>query len=73
MISENKDLGGAEKVSLAHAPPFSVGAVSVRPATREVQTTNGRVVLEPRVMQVFVALARANGEVVTRDDLIAAC
>jgi DNA-binding winged helix-turn-helix (wHTH) protein/tetratricopeptide (TPR) repeat protein len=73
MISENKDLGAGEKVSLAHAPPFSVGTITVRPATREVQTTNGRVVLEPRVMQVFVALARANGEVVTRDDLIAAC
>jgi DNA-binding winged helix-turn-helix (wHTH) protein/tetratricopeptide (TPR) repeat protein len=69
MISENKD----EKVRLAHAPPFSVGAVKVRPATREVLTESGRVVLEPRVMQVLVALARANGEVVTRDDLIAAC
>ncbi|MEJ0023702.1 MAG: winged helix-turn-helix domain-containing protein [Alphaproteobacteria bacterium] len=73
MMSENKDLANSEKVSLAHAAPFSLGPLSVRPATREVQSAGGRVVLEPRVMQVLVALARAKGEVVTRDDLIAAC
>ncbi|WP_297695100.1 hypothetical protein, partial [Phenylobacterium sp.] len=30
-------------------------------------------VLEPRVMQVLVALARERGEIVSRDDLIASC
>jgi TolB-like protein/DNA-binding winged helix-turn-helix (wHTH) protein/Tfp pilus assembly protein PilF len=60
-------------MELAHEAPLRLGEMRVRPATREVEFPGGRVVLEPRVMEVLVALARANGEVVSRDDLIAAC
>ena len=46
-------------VILAQSPPFTLGALNVRPATREVEAAEFRDVLEPRVMQVLVALARA--------------
>jgi DNA-binding winged helix-turn-helix (wHTH) protein/Tfp pilus assembly protein PilF len=62
-----------EPVDLARAPDFMLGAVRVKPSTREVVSGATRTVIEPRVMEVLVALARANGEVVTRDDLVAAC
>lgn len=60
-------------IVLARERPFRLGAVNVRPATREIVGPRGREVLEPRVMEVLVALARASGETVTRDDLIASC
>jgi DNA-binding winged helix-turn-helix (wHTH) protein/TolB-like protein/tetratricopeptide (TPR) repeat protein len=60
-------------IDLAREPPFSLGALQVRPATREVVCGERREVLEPRVMQVLVALASRRGEVVSRDELIVAC
>jgi len=63
----------ADPVLLAHAAPFRLGALHVRPATREVAAGDWREVLEPRVMQVLVALARASGEVVGRDELTQRC
>ena len=60
-------------VVLAHCPPFRLGASEVRPATRELIGPCGAEIVEPRVMQVLVALARANGEILSRDDLIEAC
>lgn len=63
----------AQPIDLAHLRRFRIGTVEVRPASREVVRENQREVLEPRVMQVLVALARARGEILSRDDLIAAC
>jgi TolB-like protein len=60
-------------VELALEPAFRLARVDVRPATREVLAAGLRQVLEPRVMQVLVALARRRGEVVSRDELIDAC
>jgi len=61
-------------VDLAREPAFRLASLDVRPATREVLGRAGsRRVLEPRVMQVLVALARRRGEVVSRDELIDAC
>jgi TolB-like protein len=60
-------------MQLAHQAAFSLGALEVRPPTREVVSPNGREVLQPRVMQVLVALVQAGGRVVSRDDLIATC
>lgn len=60
-------------VVLAHSPAFRLGPVEVRPATREVIGPGGREVIEPRIMQVLVALHDAGGEIVSRDDLIACC
>jgi TolB-like protein len=60
-------------VDLAREPAFRLARVDVRPANREVLAAGLRQVLEPRVMQVLVALARRRGEVVSRDELIDAC
>ncbi|HEX7886656.1 MAG TPA: winged helix-turn-helix domain-containing protein [Phenylobacterium sp.] len=60
-------------MQLAHQAAFSLGVLEVRPPTCEVVWPEGRELLQPRVMQVLVALARANGAVVSRDDLIASC
>jgi DNA-binding winged helix-turn-helix (wHTH) protein/tetratricopeptide (TPR) repeat protein len=62
-----------QPIDLAHLRSFRIGAVEVRPASREVVRENLREVLEPRVMQVLVALASARGEILSRDDLIAVC
>jgi len=60
-------------IVLAHERPFRLGAVEIRPATREVIGVRERTTLEPRVMQVLVALARAEGAILTRDDLTDSC
>lgn len=61
------------RVILAHEPPFRIGDLSVRPAMRQIQRGEQCDTIEPRVMQVLVALARAGGEIVTRDELIEWC
>src|SRR4051794_36939244 len=61
------------RIALAREKPFRIGAVEVRPAPRTLIGPAGRAILQPRVMQVLVALARANGEILTRDDLTESC
>jgi DNA-binding winged helix-turn-helix (wHTH) protein/tetratricopeptide (TPR) repeat protein len=65
--------GAAAPIVLAREKPFRVGAVEVRPAAREVIGAGVRERLQPRVMQVLVALVRARGEILTRDDLTESC
>jgi DNA-binding winged helix-turn-helix (wHTH) protein len=60
-------------VNLAREADFQLGAMLVRPSLREVCAGTRRQTLEPRVMQVLVALARMDGQVVSRDELIDAC
>jgi len=61
-------------VELAKERSFRLGEVIVRPASREIAAPDGsRQVLEPRVMQVLVALRRAQGAIVSRDELIRTC
>ena len=62
-----------EPVDLARAADFSLHGVPVRPSVREIGDGAARQTLEPRVMQVLVALARRFGEVMSRDALIATC
>ncbi|HEX4159860.1 MAG TPA: winged helix-turn-helix domain-containing protein [Rhizomicrobium sp.] len=59
--------------SLADEGGFQLGSISVQPSLCEVSVGGARERLEPRVMQVLVALARANGAVLSRDDLILKC
>lgn len=61
------------QVVLAHELPFTLGVLRVDPARRQVECAGRAETLEPRVMQVLVVLARANGRIVTRDELIAWC
>ena len=60
-------------VDLARESDFSLGPVCVRPSLRQVESAGGPETLEPRVMQVLVALTRRPAEVVSRDDLIQTC
>src|SRR5205085_503542 len=60
-------------IDLALEPVFHLAGIEVRPATLEVIAGDRREQLEPRIMQVLVALARRRGEVVSRDELIASC
>jgi adenylate cyclase len=61
-------------ITLAGEPPFNIGALEVNPRLRRIAGEDGREELvEPRVMQVLVALAKAGGDIVTRDELLAAC
>lgn len=61
-------------VVLAHELPFTLGALQVEPALRRISTDQGdEEIVQPRTMQVLVALARADGAIVTRDDLTVSC
>lgn len=60
-------------IRLADVGPFRLGELRVQPATRQLFRGNSSEVLEPRVMQVLVALAQANGAVISRDELIERC
>lgn len=61
-----------DRIVLAKEPPFRLGALEVAPALRQVSWNESRT-LEPRVMQVLVALAQAEGGIVGRDALIERC
>jgi DNA-binding winged helix-turn-helix (wHTH) protein/tetratricopeptide (TPR) repeat protein len=59
---------------LSRVPAFRVGPLRVDPPTRTIAgDAGGSVTLEPRVMQVLVALGLDAGLVLSRDDLIALC
>jgi DNA-binding winged helix-turn-helix (wHTH) protein len=60
-------------VDLARESDFSLGPLRVRPSLRQVESGAGAETLEPRIMQVLVALSRKRGEVVSRDELIQVC
>jgi DNA-binding winged helix-turn-helix (wHTH) protein/tetratricopeptide (TPR) repeat protein len=67
-------VGSIEQIDLASAEPFRVGLMTAEPALRQVSTTTTSTeTLQPRVMQVLVALARANGAIVSRDALVQQC
>lgn len=63
----------ASASELAHVAGFRLGRAHVEPATCEIVGGGARETVEPRVMQVLVLLAGADGGTVTRDALIARC
>lgn len=60
-------------IILAHEPSFLIGDAEFRPSTREVRFAGQTAILEPRVMQMLIALHRAGGAVVNKDDLLQSC
>jgi adenylate cyclase len=62
-----------EPIDLGRETDFVLDHVRVRPALREVSAGGHVLRLQPRVMQVLVAIARAGGEVVSRDELVSSC
>ncbi|HEX8623908.1 MAG TPA: winged helix-turn-helix domain-containing protein [Allosphingosinicella sp.] len=74
MIDAGSSEGGLARIELALTPEFGLGGVLVRPARRQIRVADDDCrELEPRVMQVLVALAMARGAVVSRDRLIDTC
>lgn len=59
--------------ALANEPDFCLGPLTVSPSRLEVAAGGRSDGVQPRVMQVLVVLARANGAVVSRDELIRQC
>lgn len=68
-------MSSSGQIELAHAKPFRLGGLVVEPALRQVARVDGSQseTVEPRVMQVLVVLAMANGGIVSRDDLVQQC
>ncbi|HXQ17437.1 MAG TPA: winged helix-turn-helix domain-containing protein [Caulobacteraceae bacterium] len=63
-----------ERISLGREAPIRLGALRIEPARRSVTRDDGcEEVVEPRVMQVLVALAKAEGQILSRDDLLMSC
>ena len=63
----------AREVDLAASPDFQLGPLLVQPSTLQVQSGDSSRTIEPRVMQVLVALAGNRGSVVSRDALVDSC
>ncbi|MGI9169172.1 MAG: winged helix-turn-helix domain-containing protein [Caulobacteraceae bacterium] len=61
------------RIDLTREADFLVGGARIRPTACEVVAGGRRVRLQPRVMQVLVALARAGGEPVSREALVEVC
>lgn len=64
---------GSPYIDLAHEAEFRLGCLRISPPTREVSSAQGDEQIEPRVMQVLVCLAKGQGTVISRDDLIRQC
>jgi TolB-like protein len=60
-------------VDLAREADFRLGEILVRPSIRQVEAKGETQTLEPRVLQVLIALRRRSGQVVSRDELVATC
>lgn len=60
-------------IRLSREPPFQLGDVEVHPATRQILRNGRSETLEPRIMQVLVAFAQAEGAILGYDELIERC
>ncbi|MES2097740.1 MAG: winged helix-turn-helix domain-containing protein [Pseudomonadota bacterium] len=68
-----EDDPGPSRIKLAREAPFRLGGVDIYPATRQIVRDGRSETLEPRIMQVLVALARAEGAILSRDELVDQC
>jgi serine/threonine-protein kinase len=61
------------RVVLAHEAVVRLGPLTIAPALRQIVHADGRdEIVEPKVMEVLVVLLRADGAILTRDELCAA-
>lgn len=63
----------SDQIVLANEPDFRLGGLQVSPGRRQIVAGPISELLQPRVMQVLVALAVRRGDVVSRDELMARC
>jgi len=69
-----KSAPAPERIDLWRADSARLGQLTIDPASRRVAHDDGREeFLEPRVMQVLVALMRAEGRIVSREELLNTC
>ncbi|HEY1415024.1 MAG TPA: winged helix-turn-helix domain-containing protein [Caulobacteraceae bacterium] len=74
MSGPNEKVPIAGPVVLAREASFTLGRLSVDPPRRSVIVDGGaEQTIEPRVMQVLVALARTRGGTLTRDEIMRDC
>jgi TolB-like protein/DNA-binding winged helix-turn-helix (wHTH) protein/tetratricopeptide (TPR) repeat protein len=71
--AQTRAQGSAGQIDLSREADFSLGAARIHPSTCEVEVAGRREIVQPRAMQVLVALAQAKGAVVSRDRLIELC
>ena len=69
----SRNMKAAPAISLAEEEDFSLGPLRVRPSARQISIGDRTETVEPRVMQVLVVLARAAGQVVSRELLVDRC
>jgi TolB-like protein len=60
-------------VNLAQEADFCVQALHVFPKACRVEANQAAISVEPKVMELLVLLARANGQNVTREEIVGAC
>lgn len=58
---------------LVRRADFRLGNATVRPSVRTLEGAGGSATVEPRVMQVLLALVDAGGTVLSREDLLRLC
>ncbi len=73
MNTQTRPQEGAGSIDLGREEDFALGELRIHPSTCEIQAGERREIVQPRAMQVLVALARAKGAVVSRDRLIQMC
>jgi DNA-binding winged helix-turn-helix (wHTH) protein len=66
-------LNGKSVIKLIDEADFWLGRLHVKPSCREIATPAGNELIEPRVLQVLVCLAKNDGQVISRDELITRC
>jgi DNA-binding winged helix-turn-helix (wHTH) protein/tetratricopeptide (TPR) repeat protein len=66
-------LPGPAVVGLATRPAIELAGLRLEPSTLSLQGPQSRVTVEPRVMQLLVALVDAGGAVASRESLLASC
>jgi DNA-binding winged helix-turn-helix (wHTH) protein len=72
-MNEARAARGGSGIVLAQEKPVRLARTRVRPASLELELEGETIRVEPRVMQVLVALSRAGGEPASRQQLIERC
>ena len=62
-----------DPIKLTLLQDFVLGSATISPSSRSIRGPSGRAVIEPRMMQVLVAMAAAPGHLVTRLHLLDRC
>jgi class 3 adenylate cyclase len=66
--------GDGGRIHLGREPSIRLGALLIQPGLRRIAHDDGReAFVEPRVMQVLIALARSPSAMLSRDELVEAC